>query len=44
MNTSCRVPGITRNSGWQAVDAEMAARRARQQQLQPTDLPAPAGK
>lgn len=37
MNTSCRVPGVTRNSGWQAVDAEMAARRARQQQGQATE-------
>ena len=27
MNTSSRVPGITRNSGWLAVDAEIAARR-----------------
>lgn len=27
MNTSSRVPGITRNSGWQAVHAEMPDRR-----------------
>ena len=32
MNTSSRVPGITRNSGWQAIDAEIAARRVLQQQ------------
>lgn len=29
MNTSSRVPGITRNSGWQAVHAEMSAREQR---------------
>lgn len=34
MNTSSRVPGITRNSGWQAIDANIAARRAYQQQTQ----------
>ena len=27
MNTSSRVPGISRNSGWRAVDAEIADRR-----------------
>lgn len=27
MNTSSRVPGISRNSGWRAVDAEIMARR-----------------
>jgi hypothetical protein len=40
MNTSSRVPGITRNSGWQAIDAEMLDRRVRQQrQDQATDAP-----
>jgi hypothetical protein len=34
MNTSSRVPGISRNSGWQIVDAELAARRVSQQQDQ----------
>ncbi len=29
MNTS-RVPGVSRNSGWQAVDAEIASRRGSQ--------------
>jgi hypothetical protein len=38
MNTSSRVPGITRNSGWQAIDTEMLDRRLRQQrQDQATD-------
>jgi hypothetical protein len=32
MNTSRRVPGVSRNSGWQAVDAEIAVTRLRQQQ------------
>jgi hypothetical protein len=32
MNTSRRVPGVSRNSGWQAVDAEIASARLRQQQ------------
>ena len=32
MNVSSRVPGLTRNSGWQAVDAGIAARRGYQQQ------------
>lgn len=27
MNTSSRVPGISRNTGWNAVDAEIAARK-----------------
>lgn len=31
LNTS-RVPGVTRNSGWQAVDAELARARSRRQQ------------
>jgi hypothetical protein len=31
MNTSSRVPGLTRNSGWRAVAAEIAAERARQE-------------
>ena len=31
MNTSSRVPGISRNSGWQSVDASIAARRDQQQ-------------
>lgn len=26
MNITRRVPGITRNSGWQAIDAEIASR------------------
>jgi hypothetical protein len=33
MNVSSRVPGSTRNSGWQAVDAEIASKHVR---LQPT--------
>jgi hypothetical protein len=32
MNTSRRVPGVSRNSGWQAIDAEIASARLRQQQ------------
>jgi len=32
MNTSSRVPGISRNSGWRAIDAEIDARRERGQQ------------
>jgi hypothetical protein len=32
MNTSSRVPGVSRNSGWRAVDLEIASRRASQQQ------------
>lgn len=31
MSTS-RVPGLTRNSGWQAVDAEIEARARRERQ------------
>jgi hypothetical protein len=31
MNVSSRVPGSTRNSGWQAVDAEIAAKQVRLQ-------------
>lgn len=34
MNTTRRVPGINRNSGWQAIDAKLDARRARQQQIE----------
>jgi len=34
MNTSSRVPGVSRNSGWRAVDVEIASRRASQQQNQ----------
>jgi len=33
MNTSSRVPGMTRNSGWQVIDAEIAARRLEQRPL-----------
>ena len=36
MNTSSRVPGISRNSGWQVIDAEINARRERQQQTTTT--------
>jgi hypothetical protein len=37
MNSSSRVPGVTRNSGWQAVDAEIASRAVvPQQTLAPT--------
>jgi hypothetical protein len=36
MNTSRRVPGVSRNSGWQAVDAEIAFARLRQQQSSTT--------
>jgi hypothetical protein len=32
MNTSSRVPGVSRNSGWQVIDAELAARRVNQHQ------------
>jgi hypothetical protein len=38
MNTS-RVPGVSRNSGWQAIDAEIASRRVIQQQTQTTHRP-----
>ena len=31
MNVSSRVPGSTRNSGWQAVDAEIASKQVRLQ-------------
>jgi hypothetical protein len=31
MNVSSRVPGRTRNSGWRAVDAEIASKRVRPQ-------------
>jgi hypothetical protein len=34
MNISSRIPGISRNSGWQAVDAEIAARRVHPKQTQ----------
>lgn len=45
MNTSSRVPGVTRNSGWQAVDAEMSDRRLRQQrQGAATQVPTQASK
>jgi len=30
MNTSSRVPGVSRNSGWRVVDIEIASRRADQ--------------
>jgi len=30
MNTTSRVPGISRNSGWREIDAEIAARRLQQ--------------
>ena len=42
MNTSSRVPGITRNSGWRAVNAEIASSHLgprRPQSVRPT----PAG-
>ena len=32
MNTSSRVPGLSRNSGWQVIDAQIADQRRRQQQ------------
>jgi hypothetical protein len=32
MNTSSRVPGVSRNSGWQAIDAEIASHELSQQQ------------
>jgi hypothetical protein len=35
VNTS-RVPGVSRNSGWQVVDAEIASRRTGQQQTPAT--------
>ncbi|CAA9314817.1 MAG: hypothetical protein AVDCRST_MAG61-1962 [uncultured Friedmanniella sp.] len=39
MNTR-RVPGVTRNSGWQAVDAEIVKGLAlRQQQAETTPTP-----
>ena len=34
MNTS-RVPGITRNTGWLAIDAEIAAEMAPRRECQP---------
>ena len=36
MNVTSRVPGVSRNSGWQVVDAELASRRVSQQQIQAT--------
>jgi hypothetical protein len=30
MNTTSRVPGISRNSGWREIDAEITARRLQQ--------------
>jgi hypothetical protein len=33
MNVSSRVPGVSRNSGWQAIDAGIEARRADQQKI-----------
>lgn len=36
MNTSSRVPGITRNSGWLFVDAEIDAHGLRHQPFQPS--------
>ena len=36
MNTSSRVPGISRNSGWQVIDAEIKARRERHEQTATT--------
>lgn len=33
MNTTRRVPGITRNSGWQAVDAEIHLTRGTSSKL-----------
>lgn len=38
MNTSSRVPGLTRNSGWRSVDAELTARRLLEK---PESVPAP---
>lgn len=35
MNTSSRVPGISRNSGWLAIDAEIVAHRLGQRQDRP---------
>lgn len=45
MNTSSRVPGLTRNSGWGHVDAEIAAYRLdRQQETGPLgDASTPVG-
>jgi hypothetical protein len=34
MNTSSRVPGVSRNSGWQTIDVEIASRRLSQPQTQ----------
>lgn len=39
MNTSSRVPGITRNTGWQAIDAEIAVGRRHQQRHETTCVP-----
>jgi len=38
MNTSSRVPGVSRNSGWHAVDVEIASRRVGPQQSQTTQV------
>jgi hypothetical protein len=43
MNTSSRVPGVSRNSGWQTVDLEIASRRVSQPQTQIVHAE-PAGK
>jgi len=43
MNTS-RVPGVTRNTGWRAVDAEIAADRTVRQPTGPTHTAATDGK
>lgn len=46
LHTTGRVPGITRNSGWQAVDAAIAARRTLPVTTRPThpSKPEPSGK
>jgi hypothetical protein len=43
MNTSRRVPGVSRNSGWQAIDAEIAPARRRQQQTATTHTATESG-
>ena len=43
MNTSRRVPGVSRNSGWQAIDAEIASARRRQLQASTTHTATESG-
>lgn len=42
MNTSSRVPGVSRNSGWLSVDAEIFAQRNRLAEIVRNALPSTA--